>query len=472
MKEFVRMEEARGNSFLPSSDIETTDILEQDILPRIISQARLSNQVIRLWLIEWGTPELPILLCLWLVHLLGQAFAHFNLKIFVTVRDEKRLHQMRHSYCSREELARIPDEELACFCESTDEGYRLSADLRKLLIFGRHDPLHDPFFAHMDLIICGLSLHALPQASQQQFFAGISACLQDAGLFVCQRADTDLLARFPFVPFREGLPLYQLAKSSQTSEPHLLAEDESKPEPEETSAKHLRHLLQTSRHMGKQLSERSTSLSAEQSKEPVPLLNILLRLAPIGIVVLSHNYQMLTLNRAARKLLTPVLYEESCCDFFHAIGGLPYQEVRTAIDTVMQEGISQTLPEVELTVSAGGNGRVLSFEIYPMPTEVGYPPQVILYVWDVTMQTVAEKTRLQQAHAIQEMRTANAHLKTQYEELVCAHEHLLETSQQLLLDYQRLLHQLETTQENCRQLDQQVEQLLEEITVLTEQSDQ
>jgi hypothetical protein len=224
--------------------------------------------------------------------------------------------------------------------------------------------------------------------------------------------------------------------------------------------------------MGKQLSERSTSLSAEQSKEPVPLLNILLRLAPIGIVALSHNYQMLTLNRAARKLLTPVLYEESCCDFFHAIGGLPHQEVRTAIDTVMQEGISQTLPEVELTVSAGGNGCVLSFEIYPMPTEVGYPPQVILYVWDVTMQTVAEKTRLQQAHAIQEMRTANAHLKTQYEELMCAHEHLLETSQQLLLDYQRLLHQLETTQENCRQLDQQVEQLLEEITVLTEQLDQ
>jgi hypothetical protein len=115
MKEFVRMEEARGNSFLPSSDIETTDILEQDILPRLISQGRLSNQAIRLWLVEWATPELPTLLCLWLAHLLGQGLSHFSLKIFVTARDEKRLHQMRHNHCSREALAHIPEEELARF---------------------------------------------------------------------------------------------------------------------------------------------------------------------------------------------------------------------------------------------------------------------------------------------------------------------------------------------------------------------
>ena len=462
------MEEAKRSNLIPSLDIETICVLEQEILPQLISRARLSDRVMRLWLVEWNMPELPMLVCLLLARLLGQALSHFRLSIFVTVQNEERVSQAYRNNCSREALAHFSDEELERFCEPAGDGYCLSPALRNLLIFGRHNPFHDPFFARLDLIICGLFLHTLSIERQQQFLIGISASLNRSGFFVCQRADAALLARFPFVPFREGLPLYQLANRSQPPERHPLLEEKQQSESDEPAAQKLLRLLQMPRNAGETVFKRPTSPSPSQAEGLVPR-DILLRLAPVGIVVLNHCYQLLTLNRAAHKLLTPLIREESHCDFFHAISGLPYQEVRTAIDTVMREGISQSLPEVELSVSDGGNGRVLSFEICAMPTEIGYPPQVILYIWDVTMQTVHQKIQLQQALTIQELGTANTDLKKQYGDLEHAHEHLQEVSHQLLLDYECLTHQFEEAQESLRQLDRQVEQLVEEITLLTEQ---
>ena len=140
-----------------------------------------------------------------------------------------------------------------------------------------------------------------------------------------------------------------------------------------------------------------------------------------------------------------------------------------AIDTVIREGTSQILEEVELIVSAGGNGRVLSLEIYSMPTEIGTPARLALYFQDVTMQTVQKKIQQQQMQMIQELSTANAHLVRKYSDLERADERLREGSNSLLSEYQSLATQLKAMQEARRLLDQQVEQLLEEITLLTEQ---
>ncbi len=190
-------------------------------------------------------------------------------------------------------------------------------------------------------------------------------------------------------------------------------------------------------------------------------LDMLLRLAPMGVVVIDHRYQILFFNRAAHKLLTLQIQKESQADFFHVIAGLPYQEVRTAIDTVIREGTSQTIGEVELIVSAGGNGRVLSLDIYSMPTGVGTPSRLVLYFQDVTMQTVQKKIQLQQMQIVQELSTANAHLTRKYSDLERSDERLREGSNSLLTEYQYLAAQLKAMQEARNLLYQQVEQLLE-----------
>lgn len=83
------------------------------------------------------------------------------------------------------------------------------------------------------------------------------------------------------------------------------------------------------------------SFKTLRSRACVPVaLDVLLRLTPIGIIVIDHRYQILFFNRAAHKLLTLQIQEERQPDFFHVIAGLPYQEVRAAIDTVVREGTS------------------------------------------------------------------------------------------------------------------------------------
>src|SRR5258707_4699430 len=115
---------------------------------------------------------------------------------------------------------------------------------------------------------------------------------------------------------------------------------------------------------------------ANQEPAPPPLelgqlrrLNeLLLRFLPIGVAVIDRSYHLLTANGAARRLLglREITNEQ---DFLHAVRGIPYSEVRTAIDAVFRDRATVTLPEVELETSAGRTGRLVALSIAPMPME-------------------------------------------------------------------------------------------------------
>jgi hypothetical protein len=76
------------------------------------------------------------------------------------------------------------------------------------------------------------------------------------------------------------------------------------------------------------------------------------------------------MNAAARRLLGihDAAYDQ---DFLHTGRGLPYQEVRRAIDNVFREHSSVTLPELELDQAVDGAGRYVNFSIMPLHVEHG-----------------------------------------------------------------------------------------------------
>ncbi len=78
----------------------------------------------------------------------------------------------------------------------------------------------------------------------------------------------------------------------------------------------------------------------------------LLRSLPIGVVIIDRSYHLMTANLTARRLLGIHEVGEGQ-DFLHAAHGIPYEEVRTAIDNAFRDRKTMTIAGIEL----GGKTR-------------------------------------------------------------------------------------------------------------------
>lgn len=121
----------------------------------------------------------------------------------------------------------------------------------------------------------------------------------------------------------------------------------------------------------------------------------MLRYTNLAIVIIDRHYRIMTINAAARRLLgvRDIAYDQ---DFLHTVRGLPYQDVRHAIDTAFREHSTTTLEEVELDQAIERSGKHVSFTI--MQVEHGAPELAVVTALDVT-ERVQLKRRLEASSA-------------------------------------------------------------------------
>ncbi len=151
-EESKMMEEVKRTDLVPPLDAETFAALEQEVLPLLITRARLDHQTLRVWVVECANGEVATIITLLLARLLGSTLPNFRIQIFATDRNEAHLACAYSGIYERNILSQFQASEIARFCERVGSGYRLCPSLRKLLAFGRHDLWHDPFFAQLYLI--------------------------------------------------------------------------------------------------------------------------------------------------------------------------------------------------------------------------------------------------------------------------------------------------------------------------------
>ncbi|HEX6556034.1 MAG TPA: ATP-binding protein, partial [Ktedonobacteraceae bacterium] len=202
---------------------------------------------------------------------------------------------------------------------------------------------------------------------------------------------------------------------------------------------------------------------------------ILLRFLPIGVVVIDRSYHILTANSTARRLLG--LRDASTeQDFLHAIRGIPYTEVRNAIDAVFRERNVITLPEVELAITTGGNGRFIYLSIAIMQLETDTPELAILSVTDVTEQVQSNRqlvsARAEQNQLLQELSSTNKRLNDINKELLDANEELQVANEELMLTHEELqasIEEFETTNEELQATNEELETNNEELQATNEE---
>jgi signal transduction histidine kinase len=202
---------------------------------------------------------------------------------------------------------------------------------------------------------------------------------------------------------------------------------------------------------------------------------LIFRFLPSGIVIIDRNYRILTANGNARRMLTfrDLAHDQ---DFLHTVRILPYDKVRTAIDTVFRERSTVTLPDLAVDSMKSGDDRYFSLRIAPMQIESGPVDLAVITIEEVT-EEVRTRNQLEAAQAeqkrlVEDLSGANARLNDLNKELQDANEELQAANEEMMLAQEELQatnEEIEATNEELHATNEELETNNEELQATNEE---
>src|SRR6266566_1352147 len=403
--------------------------LKSEILPNMIAQARSRDRLLRFWTAGCASGEEPYSLAMLITDLLGTEIHEWSVKIFATDLDEAAINFARRGLYAENLVKGVPDEYRDRFFEHADHGFRISKTLRQMIIFGQQDLSRSAPFPHIDLVMCRNVLIYFTAELQEYVLNQFAFSLSPNGYLLLGKAETVRPNQSHFELVNKHWKVYRCTGNALPATRRPGSSDILFPRIEGPTSN--RQNMAPGKHL----------IDHEPSPPPVELGQLrrfnesLLRFLPIGVVVIDRSYHVLSANGAARRLLglRDISNEQ---DFLHAVLGIPYPEVRTAIDAVFREKDTVNLSEVDLAISMGGNGLFVALSIALMQVEAGAPDLAAISVTDVTEQVQTrrrlEAIPVEQTQLMSELSKANnEELETNNEELQATNEELETTNDEL-----------------------------------------
>ena len=443
--------------------------LKSDILPRLIAQAHDRDRVLRFWAAGCASGEEPYSLAMLLTDLLGAELPEWSIKIFATDLDEAAINFARRGLYSENLLKGIPDEYRDRFFERVDHGYRISKTLRQMVIFGQQNLSRSAPFPRIDLVLCRNVLIYFTPELQEFVLSQFAFSLSPGGYLFLGKAETVRPTQSYYELINKHWKVYRCMGNAlpMPIRQGLLDLNVKRLEP--------RSLNLPGKSMEKTLADQeppSPSLELGQLRR---LNELLLRFLPVGVIVIDRSYHLLTANGTARRILgLREMGNEQ--DFLHAVRGIPYAEVRNAIDSAFRERTAASLPEIELDITIGGNGRFISMSIALMQMDAGAPDLAAISVIDVTNEVQTrrqlETVQAEQAQLMTELGSANKRLNDVNKEVLDANEELQVANEELVLTHEELqatIEEFETTNEELQATNEELETNNEELQATNEE---
>ncbi len=131
-----------------------------------------------------------------LTEILGEAAFRQRVKIYATDVDEEALEQARHYGYRAQDLESIPEELQARYFDAGGQ----YADLRRSVIFGRHDLVQDAPISRLDLLVCRNTLIYLNTETQTKILRRFHFALNDTGVLFLGKAEMLLSHADLFTP--------------------------------------------------------------------------------------------------------------------------------------------------------------------------------------------------------------------------------------------------------------------------------
>jgi two-component system CheB/CheR fusion protein len=405
-------------------DAEAWDALRTEVVPRLLARASGEGQQ-RIWSVGCATGEEPYSLAMAFAEAVGPEFCN-RLKIYATDLDEDALRIARHATYAPRDVDGVPPELLAKYFDRTPNHYVFQRELRKCVIFGRHNVVHDAPIIRIDLLVCRNVLIYLETETQNQVLPRLHYALAEDGLMFLGKAETQLARSQLFEPLDLKHRIFRKVPQSWR------------------------------RTIGGSMTLGSNGAGPPVLRLPVlqqRLLEALADSAAQSYLAVNEEGLLVFANPAARRLL----------EVGEADLGRPFQdlaisyrpaELRSRIDEASRTGRSVRLEHQEYHRSQGETMR-LSIEVTPLFAIDGQQFATLICFSDTTRQWVMQ----------QELQAAQESLETTVEELQSANEELETTNEEL----QSTNEELETTNEELQSTNEELETMNEELRSANDQ---
>jgi two-component system CheB/CheR fusion protein len=450
-------------------DPEAFDFLRGTVIPELIDRAKANGRTLRLWSAGCATGEEAYSLALLLADQLGHDFAEWNIKIFATDLADDAIAFARRGLYPENVLKDLPDDYQERFFERIDHGYRVAKLLRQVVIFGQQDISHGVPFPRIDLVTCrNLLIYLKPDLQQVVLDLFAYSLHQSRGYLFLGKAETARPTKAMFELVNKKWKIYRCLGGSMAFPLH---ENSVQAGNANNSWREQRR-----RPIVPVIGAAHDLTAADLEITQLRRINeTMLRYTNVAVVLIDRQYRILTINAAARRLFSvrDVAYDQ---DFLHTVRGMPYQEMRRAIDTCFREHTTMRLNELELDQSLEGSGSYVSFTIMLMQVDHGVPELAVITALDVTEQVQVKKRleAVQREHAdlVGELSAANKRFGTVNKELQDANEELQAANEELMLTQEELQatnEEFEATNEELQATNEELETNNEELQATNEE---
>jgi two-component system, chemotaxis family, CheB/CheR fusion protein len=403
-------------------DRDTWDYLTSHVLPAIIA-AKGPAEPIRVWSAACASGEEPYSLAMALCELLRPERFREQVKIYATDVDEDALTHARQAIYTHRSVSDVPPELLEKYFEQSNSRYTFRKDVRRTIIFGRHDLMQDAPISHIDLLLCRNALMYFNAESQARILKRFHFSLNESGFMVVGKAEMLFSHSNLFTPNdlrrRVFKKLAHTGPRSHLSNTSLLANVDG-----ERLAKHIR------------LRDSAFELGSEPQ------------------IVIDINGHIALINQRARDL-----FSLGAKDLNRPMRELDiynrFSELKTRIQATYAEMRPDTIKEIHWVLDTG---EVRILDLYITPVRDG--PSGSLQGISLTFNDLTATKRLQE-----KLESANQELETAYEELQSTNEELETTNEEL----QSTIEEFETTNEELQSTNEELETINEELQSTNEE---
>ena len=383
--------------------------------------AKSNSEAIRAWSAGCASGEEAYSIAMVLAEEMGIDQFRERVKIYGTDIDEDALSLARHATYTDKQLENVSPELRDKYFEQVDGLYAFRKDLRRQVIFGRHDLITDAPISRVDLLVCRNTLMYFNAETQARILGRFHFALYDTGYLFLGRAETLMAQAQMFVPVDLKRRI---------------------------SRKRARGTPRDVFRMGYRLGADGAGADGQEQ-----LRANALEVSPVAQVVLDANGQVVSINERARSLFG--LHENDAGRPLRDLQ-LSYRpvELRSVIEKAELERRTIGVKDVEWR-SQAGELRWLDLAVTPI---VGAEDH--LYGMLVAFTDMTGFRRLQR-----ELEQSHLELETAYEELQSTNEELETTNEEL----QSTVEELETTNEELQSTNEELETMNEELQSTNEE---
>ena len=396
--------------------------LATEVVPRIVA-GKLRGDPIRLWSAGCASGEEAYSLAIMLAEAIGAEAFRERVKIYATDVDEDALNKARQANYAARDVAGIEPALLERYFEQAGGRYAFRKDLRRAIIFGRHDLIQDAPISRIDLITCRNTLMYFNAETQARILARFHFALAETGFLFLGKAEMLLTQTGLFAPLDLRRRIFVKATRGTLRDNLLIMAQSANAEVMTTIAGQVR------------------------------LREAAFDTGPLAQIVVDLNGALALANERARALfaLTPRDLGRPLQDM-----ELSYRpvELRSRIEQIYAERRTITLREVEWSRN-GETPVYYDIELAPFANNGAGVIGVGI--------TFTEVTRFKQLQ--EELQQSSQELETAYEELQSTNEELETTNEEL----QSTVEELETTNEELQSTNEELETMNEELQSTNEE---